>query len=96
MHVTSEDGIYTFRKSLRKLPKLHERMHFIDSSIVDESEPAVCGIFLMTDPDKVVEVEVEFSDVSCDLGGLLGVSERRGKLYCFKTQIYYVLFHFHF
>lgn len=72
MHVTSEDGIFTFRKTLRKQPKLHDRIDFIDSN-VDESEPAVCGIYFMADPDKLVEVEIEFSDVSCELGGLLGV-----------------------
>lgn len=72
MHINSEEGIYTFRKTLRKQPQLHDRIHFVGTS--DESEPAVCGIYLMTDPDKVIEVEVEFSDVSCELGGLLGVN----------------------
>lgn len=37
----------------------------------DESQ--VCGVYFMTDPDKVVEIEVEFMDVSCEFGGLLGV-----------------------
>lgn len=74
MHVTSEEGVYTFRKTLRKQSKLHERINLIESN-VDDSESVVCGIYFMTDPDKLVEVEVEFSDVSCELGGLLGVTK---------------------
>lgn len=41
----------------------------------ETSEPQVCGVYFLTDPDKVVEVEIEFMDVSCELGGLLGVRE---------------------
>jgi hypothetical protein len=70
MHVTSEEGIFTYRKALRKQPRAYDGMHLVDS---DQSEPQVCGVYFMTDPDKVVEVEVEYMDVSCELGGLLGV-----------------------
>lgn len=72
MHVTSEEGIFTFRKTLRKPSRAFEGMHLLEA---EPSEPQVCGVYLMTDPDKVVEVEVEFMDVSCELGGLLGVRQ---------------------
>lgn len=70
MHVTSEDGIFTYRKTLRKQPRTYDGMHFVEAEV---NEPQVCGVYFMTDPDKVVEVEVEFMDVNCELGGLLGV-----------------------
>jgi hypothetical protein len=71
MHVTSEEGIFTYRKTMRKPGRHFDGMHLVE---VEPAEPQVCGIFLMTDPDKVIEVEVDFMDVSCELGGLLGVS----------------------
>lgn len=71
MHVTSEDGVFTYRKSLRKPVRSFDGMHLVEA---DSNEPPVCGVYFMTDPDKVVEVEIEFLDVSCELGGLLGVN----------------------
>lgn len=71
MHVTSEDGIFTYRKALRKPSRAFDGMHLAEA---EAEEPQVCGVYFMTDPDKVVEVEIEFMDVSCELGGLLGVS----------------------
>lgn len=73
MHVTSEEGIFTFRKTLKKQAKVGERIHFVENPF-EESEAQVCGIYLMTDPNKLVEIEVEFTDVSCELDGLLGVT----------------------
>jgi hypothetical protein len=34
---------------------------------------AVCGVYFVTDPDKIVEVTVKNMDVDCDTGGLLAV-----------------------
>lgn len=72
MHVTSEDGVFTYRKSLRKPTRSFDGMHLVEA---ESSEPQVCGVYFMTDPDKVVEVEIEFLDVSCELGGLMGVKK---------------------
>lgn len=72
MHVTSEEGIFTYRKTLKKQMKLEERIHFVNADI-EENEAQVCGIYFMTDPNKLVEIEVEYTDVGCDLDGLLGV-----------------------
>lgn len=71
MHVTSEDGVFTYRKAMRKPSRPFDGMHLME---VEPDEPQVCGVYFLTDPDKVVEVEIEFMDVSCELGGLLGVS----------------------
>lgn len=73
MHVTSEEGIFTYRKTLRKPQRSFQGLHLVEAEV---EEPQVCGVYFMTDPDKVVEVEVEFMDVSCELGGLLGVRDK--------------------
>lgn len=70
MHVTSEEGIFTFRKAFRKPTRAFDGMQLVEAEASDEQ---VCGVYFMTDPDKVVQVEIEFMDVSCELGGLLGV-----------------------
>lgn len=49
-----------------------EGFHLME--IEPNEQAVVCGVYFITDPDKVIEVEVEFTDVSCELGGLLGVS----------------------
>ena len=65
--MTSEEGIYVFRKSLKRngLSKIIE-------SFGDNSEQ-VCGLYLMTDPDKIIEVDVKFTDLSCEMENLVAV-----------------------
>ncbi|KAL7017334.1 hypothetical protein ACKWTF_010321 [Chironomus riparius] len=72
MHVTSEEGIFIYRKVRKNsfLRASSEGLHLVEMDQPNEQQ--VCGVYLMTDPDKIVEVEVEFSDVSCEFGGLLG------------------------
>ncbi|KAJ9600287.1 hypothetical protein L9F63_009424, partial [Diploptera punctata] len=36
-----------------------------------DDEAAVCGIYFITDPDRVVEVHFDFLDVPCQNGGLV-------------------------
>lgn len=72
MHVTSEEGIFAYRKTFKKHSRGFEGMQLAEA---EPSEPSVCGVYFLTDPDKVVEVEIEFMDVSCELGGLLGVRQ---------------------
>lgn len=74
MHVTSEEGIFFYRK-VKKNPFLRvpsEGLHLFEMEQPNEQQ--VCGVYFLTDPDKIVEVEVELSEVSCELGGLLGVT----------------------
>lgn len=74
MHVTSDDGIFTYRKMRRnylKSSQSEEGFHLVE--IEPANKQQVCGVYFVTDSDKVVEVEVEYSDVSCEFGGLLGV-----------------------
>lgn len=35
------------------------------------TEPVACGVYLLTDPDKIVEVYFDYLDVPCETGGLV-------------------------
>lgn len=71
MHVTSEEGDFVYRKHGRLMSKSPLGSKLIE---VDPSDPTVCGVYIVTDPNKVVEVTVKYLDVSCEFGGLVGVS----------------------
>lgn len=63
MHVTSEEGDFKFRT--------------VPSNLIEDDEglnSAVCGLYVISEPDKVVEIVVKNYDVSCVSGGLMGVS----------------------
>lgn len=65
--MTSEEGIYVYRKSLKRTghPRVIEKF--------GENADQVCGLYLMTDPDKVIEVDVKFTDLSCEMENLVSV-----------------------
>ena len=59
MTVTSKDGHFYYKAS----PK-------------DEVEPGTtCGLYLITDPERIIEIELIHVDVSCENGGLISVNE---------------------
>lgn len=70
MHVASEEGEYVFKKS-SLLPTLTKRDH----NIVEVLNPdmAVCGLYVVTDPDKFVEISIKYMDINCETGGLMSV-----------------------
>lgn len=49
-----------------------EEGHFYYKATGDES--TVCGVYLLTDPDKMVEIYFDYLDVPCQTGGLISVS----------------------
>lgn len=57
-----------YRKTLKRtgFPRVIE-------SLGDNPEQ-VCGIYLMADPDKLIEVDVKFTDLSCEMENLVSVS----------------------
>jgi hypothetical protein len=65
--VTSEEGVYVYRKTLKRsgFPRVIE-------SLGDNPEQ-VCGLYLMADPDKLIEVDVKFTDLSCEMENLVSV-----------------------
>ncbi|XP_065089661.1 corticotropin-releasing factor-binding protein isoform X2 [Ochlerotatus camptorhynchus] len=69
MHVTSEEGEFFFKRSAPVIstPKHGRLVDVLSAAPVME----VCGLYLVTDPDKVVEVVVKHLDVNCDTGGLM-------------------------
>lgn len=38
------------------------------------NEPMVCGIYMIAEPDKRIEVVFNYLDVPCDKGGLVAVN----------------------
>lgn len=69
MHVTSEDGDFFYKK----VPHLISSSMQDSISIVDATttETSVCGLYIVTDPDKVVEISIKHLDVDCETGGLM-------------------------
>lgn len=63
MHVASEEGNYSFKKS----PPLG-----VDR--ISSADMTICGLYVVAPPEKLVEITVKYLHVSCDSGGLLAVS----------------------
>ncbi|XP_055585578.1 corticotropin-releasing factor-binding protein [Uranotaenia lowii] len=69
MHVTSEEGEFIFKKlpPIVASPKHGRLIDIMNSAPVMD----VCGLYFVTDPDKLVEVTVKHLDVNCETGGLM-------------------------
>lgn len=51
-------------------------------------DPTVCGVYLMTDPDKIVQLQFDYLDVPCNTGGLVSVSNTfKYKSHLIKTRL---------
>ncbi|XP_031623478.1 corticotropin-releasing factor-binding protein isoform X2 [Contarinia nasturtii] len=55
VHVASEEGDYSFKKVLS----------------VEEPSTTVCGLYIVSDPNRVVEISIKYLDASCDTGALM-------------------------
>lgn len=72
MHVTSEEGGYTYKKSPEQmLPHIRKEFDLVESGT---PEMTVCGLYVVTDPDKIVEITIRYMNVNCESGGLMAVS----------------------
>lgn len=65
MHVASEEGDYSFKKVVHLRDRVAPSVQRIDTT--------VCGLYVLTDPDKIVEISIKYMDVNCDAGGLMAV-----------------------
>lgn len=72
MDVRSDEGIFKYVKVPRFIssPK-HSKL--IDVTAIEDSMQ-VCGLFLFTDPDKIIEIHIRQLDVDCEFGGLISVT----------------------
>lgn len=72
MDVRSDEGIFKYVKVPRFIssPK-HSKL--IDVAAIEDGMQ-VCGLFLFTDPDKIIEIHIRQLDVDCEFGGLISVS----------------------
>lgn len=62
MHVASEEGDYSFKKVLH-----------MSQRVTQQIDTTVCGLYVLTDPDKLVEISIKYLDVNCNAGGLMAV-----------------------
>lgn len=88
MHVTSEEGDFSFSKTshhhlmdvaasaaLRPHRSSSGHDEIANSHETDDTTPsmAVCGLYVVTDPDKFVEITIKYLNVNCESGGLMAV-----------------------
>lgn len=70
MHVASEPGDYVFKK----LPQLVSTANKEESVLSIEDPLQVCGLYVVSEPDTIVEITMKHYDVNCEAGGLMAVS----------------------
>lgn len=58
MMVTSKDGLFYYKSSPKE----------------DFMPESTCGLYLITDPERQIEIEMLHMDISCEDGGLISVS----------------------
>lgn len=83
MHVVSEEGDYSYVKPTKTIYDVvpetdHESQgshHHHTSANGKTPSMAVCGLFVVTDPDKNVEITIKYLNVNCESGGLMSVSK---------------------
>lgn len=79
MDVRTEPGDYIFKKfpkrttSSRPFVNMHS-MADQELELSEEDPMAVCGLYIIGEPDTIVEMTVKQYNVNCDSGGLMAVS----------------------
>lgn len=81
MHVASESGDYAFKKQPTRSPLFANTNNNDDSETTAallqlEESLQVCGLYIVGEPDTIVEITMKHYDVNCESGGLMAVGER--------------------
>lgn len=76
MDVRSETGDYIFKKFPKRST---QRLNFMNLNVeeeeIQEEDPmAVCGLYIIGEPDTIVELTIKQYNVNCESGGLMAVS----------------------
>lgn len=74
MHVASEPGEYVFKKVPHLVVNTKETT--LVEAAVQEPTSEVCGLYVIGEPDTIVEITMKHYDVNCETGGLMAVSEK--------------------
>lgn len=76
MHVTSEEGEFLYKKKATVQYENAEQEMEKNSVQMVEARPdlTVCGLYVVADPYKTVEITIHHLDVACESGGLMAVS----------------------
>lgn len=76
MYVTSEEGEFIYKTT--SMAMAYESDHENEGNsvqMVPLEDPAVCGVYIVADPYKTVEISFNHLEASCESGALLGVSD---------------------
>lgn len=68
MHVGSEPGDYVFKKVPHLTPPKEADILEVGDSMT------VCGLYVIGEPDTIVEITMKYYDINCESGGLMAVS----------------------
>lgn len=81
MHVATEPGDYVFKKSLSSaqrfaFDKLNENEFNGEGLELKELEDVlnVCGLYIIGEPNTLVEITMKHYDVNCNTGALMAVN----------------------
>ena len=87
MHVASQSGDYAFKKQTTRATLFTNPSININTDGVDNSETTaaaallqledslqVCGLYVVGEPDTIVEITMKHYDINCESGGLMAVS----------------------
>lgn len=88
MHVASEAGDYAFKKQPTRATLFANAN--VGNNNNDDSETAaallqledslqVCGLYVVGEPDTIVEITMKHYDVNCESGGLMAVGAKHKK-----------------
>ncbi|XP_017480066.1 PREDICTED: corticotropin-releasing factor-binding protein-like, partial [Rhagoletis zephyria] len=69
MHVASEPGDYVFKKVPYMLPNTKEAP--LMEAAIEGPTSEVCGLYVIGEPDTIVEITMKHYDVNCATGGLM-------------------------
>lgn len=72
MFIASEEGEYIYKRSSAPFEAEHAS-HPNSVQLVSVPDPSVCGLYVVADPYKTVEISFNHLDASCESGALLGV-----------------------
>lgn len=81
MHVASEPGDYAFKKlpprTTAATAALFGNTDETSAILQLEESLQVCGLYVIGEPDTIVEITMKYYDVNCETGALMAVSMMR-------------------
>lgn len=81
MHVTSEEGLFVFKKTAQFETDSETQVNSVQM-VQASPDLTVCGLYVVSDPYKVAEITVKHMDIPCESGGLMAVKKSFYTIIC--------------